>query len=212
VLIVVLLLATLTALAWPGFSQARRSEELGESARRVKTLVQMCRARAMNESRRYRVTIRTDGSLKITRQRDPILAPHEYYRFRDSWANMPFLLEHVWVAAVLPLPEGPPPILVEDELVEFEDFDDEEPIAVAELEYELELDFEPDGTGSSALWVLRDEDGRGLEMTLDGRLGRIRSEPVERLDPDNVERPEPLEDRDEDQEYEEDQGELEERR
>jgi len=210
VVIVLLLLGLLAAFTWPEFGQARRSEELHESARRMKTLVQMCRARAMNESRRYRVTFRLDGTLKVTRQRDPILAPHEYFKFREPWASMAFLLEHVWIEAVLPLPEGPPPMLVEDELIEFEEFE-EEPIAVTELEREFELNFEPDGTSDSARWVLRGEDGRGVEMTLDGRLGRVQIAPVERLLLDAVERPEALDYEDEDDEYEEDLEPLEER-
>lgn len=212
VLIVVMLVGIVAAIALPDFLQGRRAEELDESARRVNTLAQMCRAQAMNGSRRYRLTIRRDGSLRVTRQRDPIFAPHEYYRFREPWANMAFLLEHVWIESVLPLPEGPPPILIEDELVDFDDYDDQEPIPVTDFESDLELTFEPDGTSNSVLWVLRDEDGRGLEMTLDGRLGRIRTQPVERLEPDSVERPAPLQDEDEELEFEEEQPELEERR
>ncbi len=211
-LLVVVLLAMLAAFAWPQFGQARSSEELGESGRRMKTLVSMCRARAMSESRRYRVTFRLDGSIKVTRQRDPILAPHQYFKFREPWANMPFLLERVWVEALMPLPEGPPPLLVEDDFIGFDEFDEyyeQGPIPVMELEREFELDFEPDGTSSSARWVLRTEDGRGLEMTLDGRVGRMEIKPVEQLDPDAVERPEPLEE--DEEEYEEDQEPLEER-
>jgi hypothetical protein len=210
VLLVIVLLGVLAAVTWPEFRRAHRSEELDESVRRLKTLFHMCRARAMNDSRRYRVTFREDGSLRVTRQRDPILAPHEYYRFRDRWANLAFLQEHVWVEAVLPLPEGPPPLLVDDELIEFEEFD-EEPIPVAELEGPVDLDFAPDGTSDSLRWILRDEDGRGVQITLDGRVGRIALEPAERLDPDQVERPEPLEE-DEDEQYEEDLEPLEERR
>jgi hypothetical protein len=213
-LLVIVLLATLAAFAWPQFGQARTSEELGESARRMKTLVSMCRARAMSESRRYRVTFRLDGSVKVTRQRDPLLAPHQYFKFREPWASLPFLLEHVWVEAIEPLPEGPPPLLVEDDFIGFDEYNEyyeEGPIPVAELEREIELDFEPDGTSNSARWVLRTEDGRGLEMTLDGRLGRVEIKSVERLDPDMVERPEPIEEDEEEDEYEEDQEPLEER-
>jgi prepilin-type N-terminal cleavage/methylation domain-containing protein len=209
VLLVVALLTLLAAFTWPAFTQAGRAEELDESARRVKTLIQMCRAQGMNETRRYRLTFRLDGTLKLTRQRDPLLAPHEYHKFREPWANMAFLLPHVWVEAVLPLPEGPPPLLVEDEVFEFEEFE-EELIPVAEWEREIEINFEPDGTSNSARWVLRDESGRGLEMTLDGRLGRVDLVPVEKKDPGSLERPEPLE-RDEDEEFEEDLPELEER-
>jgi type II secretion system protein H len=208
VLVVIALLAMVAAITWPDFGQARRSEELDESARRLKTLVQMCRARAMNEARRYRLAFREDGTIKVTRQRDPILAPHEYFRFRDSWANKSFLLEHVWIESLLPLPEGPPPLELEDELLEFDEFEDE-PIPVTDLEYPYELNFEPDGISNSLRWILRDRDGRGLEMTLDGRLGRVRLESVERLS-DEPERPQRLEE-DEDDEFEEEQPELEER-
>jgi hypothetical protein len=213
VLLVAVLLAVLAALAWPEFGQARSSEQLAESGRRMKTLVSMCRARAMSEARRYRVTFRLDGSVKVTRQRDPVLAPHQYFKFREPWANLPFLLERVWVEAIMPLPEGPPPLLVEDDFIGFDEFDEyyeQGPIPMMELEREFELNLEPDGTSNSARWVLRTEDGRGLEMTLDGRLGRVEIKPAERLDPEMVERPEPLEDEQED-EYEEDQEPLEER-
>jgi hypothetical protein len=207
VLMIVALLALVAAITWPDFGQARRSEELDESARRMKTLVQMCRAQAMNEARRYRLTFREDGTIKVTRQRDPILAPHEYFRFRDPWAKVAFLLEHVWVEALLPLPEGPPPMELKDELLEFDEFEGE-PIPVSELEHACELNFEPDGISNSLRWILRDSDGRGLEMTLDGRLGRVRVERVEKLG-DQPEQPEPLDD--ENKEFEEDQPKLEER-
>ena len=210
VLLVIVLLAMLAAFAWPQFSRAREAEELAESARRTKTLIQFCRARAMNESRRYRITFRPDGTLNVRRQRDPLYAPHEFHKFREPWASMPAVLERVWIEAVLPLPEGPPPIDVEDELVEFEEYEDEKLMPVADLEREIELNFEPDGTSSSIRWVLRDEDGRGLEMLLDGRLGRVTVEPVERKDVDHLERPEPLEEND-DEMYDEDLEPLEER-
>jgi type II secretory pathway pseudopilin PulG len=209
VLLVIAILMMLAAFSWPLFSTAREAEELIESARRTRTLIQMCRARAMNESRRYRITFQLDGTLVVRRQRDPLYAPHEYYKFRESWATSPALLERVWVESLLPLPDGPPPIDVEDDLVEFEEFD-EEFFAITDLDRDYELDFEPDGTSGSACWVLRAVDGRGIEMTLDGRLGRVTIEPVERLEADSVERPDPV-DVDEDEQWEDELEVLEER-
>jgi len=208
-MLVVTLLALLAAFTWPQFGQAGRGAQLGESAGRIKALMQMGRARAMNEARRYRVSFRLDGTLEVTRQRDPLLAPHEFYRFRQPWAAGPFLLEDVWIESLLPLPEGPPPLIVEDETVAVNDEFDEEPIPIAEFERPFELNFEPDGTSNSARWVLRSGAGPGLQMTLDGRLGRLTVEPVARLDPELVERPEPLEE-DEEVVYEEDLEPLEE--
>ena len=197
-LIVVLLLGVLAAFTWPEFSRTQRAEELDESARRVRALMQMCRARAMNDARRYQVIFRLDGSICVKRQRDPLLAPHEHYRFRESWATTPCLLEHVWVEAIVSLPEGPPPLLIEDDRIEFQDEEDDpslEPVPIADFEQEVVVSFEPDGVSNSLRWVLRDYDGRGLEMTLDGRLGRVTIAPLPRLEPEAVRRPEPLEQR-----------------
>lgn len=210
ILIVIALLGILVAMVWPDFAQARKSEELDESVRRMKTLVQMCRARSMNEARRYRIELLQDGDVRVTRQRDPLYAPHQYVKFREQWVKMAFLLESVWVESVLPLPEGPPPIDVEDDLIEFDEFE-EEPTPIEEFDHALAINFETDGTGSSARWILREAGGRGVQMTLDGRLGRVYVETVAREDPDGLDRPEPL-DLDEDEiEFEEDLEVLEER-
>ena len=208
VMLVVGILALVAAITWPDFHQAQRSEELDESARRMKTLIQMCRAQAMNETRRYRLLFYEDGAIDLKRQRDPILAPQEYFRFREPWANISILMDRVWVESIKPLPEGPPPMDIEDDLIEFEDDYDDEPIEINDLEAPFSLDFEPDGLSPCLKWTLRDESGRGILMTLDGRLGRVSIEPVERLD-DEPRRPDPLERDEDDLEFEQDQAELE---
>ena len=209
-LVVIVLLGVLASFMWPDFETATRGEQLDESAQRLKSLIGMCRAQAMNEARVYRVTFRLDGRVKLTRQLDAILAPQEFYRVREIWASTQILMDDVWVEAVLPLPDGPVPIIIEDELIEFDDMDDE-PIAVQQLDAEVQIDFHPDGSSDSVKWVLRDVRGRGIEMTLDGRLGRVDLVPVDPLLEDEVERPELLED-DEEEEVEPDRDELERRR
>lgn len=191
VVIVIALLGVLAALVWPDLSSWQGSAQLEESGSRLKALVGMCRAQSMLEARRYRLRFRVDGSLRLSRQLDPILAPQTFVKVRDTWTRQPFLLEDVWVEAVLPLPEGPPPIEVEDELIEFDEFS-EEPIPVTELEQAVDVYFEPDGVSGSARWILRSTDGRGLRMTLDGRLGRVVIEPAERVERESLERPDPL--------------------
>jgi hypothetical protein len=166
----------------------QHSERLTESAGRLESLIAMCRAQAMNESRRYRITIYPDGLMDVRRQLDPLTAPHEYVLLDEGWGQMKFLLDDVWVESLLPLPHGPPPILVEDDNIEFTTFD-ETPTPVQDLEAPYPLDFEPNGSSASLRWVLRDADGRGLRMTLDGRLGRIERSDVERLEEADVERP-----------------------
>lgn len=198
-LLTISLISLLAFFLWPDFSGTQRSAQLEESARRMKALVAMCRAEAMNNACTYRVIIRQDGTLRVRRQADPIRAPEEFRPVRSDWGQRAFLLDDVWVESVVPLPEGPPPIILEDdELTAYEDrgydFDPElEPIAVGELELPLVIEFRPDGTSDSLRWILRDALGRGVQLTLDGRLGRVATELVDALDPEYVERPDPVE-------------------
>jgi prepilin-type N-terminal cleavage/methylation domain-containing protein len=189
-LLVVSLLALLALLSWPDFESAAQSEQLAESARRIRALVAMCRAEAMNEARRVRITIRLDGSLKLRQQLDPVRWPQVYIPIQKDWARVPALLEDVWVEAVALLPDGPPPVLVEDEIRQFEDMEEQfEPVPIEQFERPIDVVFQPDGTSTSLRFVLRDTTGRGLVLTLDGRVGRLAVEWVPRLDPQEVERP-----------------------
>lgn len=173
-LLVVMLVGVLAYFAWPDFTGQSRREQLVESERRMKALVAMCRAEAMNQARQYRITFRTDGRVDVTRQRDPLVAPHEFVAILEDWANTRFLLDGVWVAALQPLRDGPAPILIEDDNIEFTELEDD-PTDIAEIEASYELTFQPDGQSSSMRWVLRDTGGHGVLMTLDGRLGRVES-------------------------------------
>lgn len=189
VLLVLLLIGILAAVVWPDFSAASRSEQLFESSRRLKGLVAMCRAQAMNESRRYRIYFQPDGTVAVGRQLDPITAPEQYVAMTEPWARMNFLLDNVWIHAILPLPDGPAPILVDDKKIQFTQDLLGIPKPIASLETPALLDFEPDGSSDSALWELRDVQGRGLKMTLDGRLGRMAIEPLAVLSPDELRKP-----------------------
>lgn len=189
VLLVIVLLAALVGLAWPSLASATKRGQIDESARRMKSLVSMLRASSMNEARRHRLTIRQDGSVAIRRQFDAIRAPHIFTPVRELWAQTPPLLEEVWVDEIVPLPDGPPPIVVEDALVEFTD-DLADPLSLSEVGREVDVNFEPDGVSNSLRWVLRDSAGRGIQMTLDGRLGRITMESLAAVE--GIQRPRPL--------------------
>ena len=191
-LLVVSLIGILAAFAWPDFTAVSEAEHLKESARRMQALITMCRAEAMNESRRYRVEIEIDGSVRAERQLDPLLAPHIYDKVRAGWARTAVLLNDVWVAAVQPLPEGPPPIMIVDEQLDFPEME-VDPLPIEEFDEPIVLDFEPDGACISLRWVLRDERGHGLLLTLDGRLGRVLIEDWEFVSPSDLVRPDPVE-------------------
>lgn len=190
VLLVIVLIGLLAAFLWPDFETFLRGEELDESVARVKALVGMCRAQAMNESRRYRITFKEDGTMRLTRQKDPLTAPQEYVIVGDGWAKTPWLLDNVWVEALMPLPDGPPPLRVEDDAIEFTEIE-AKPEA---LESAFDLDFEIDGSSNSVRWVMRDARGKGRELTLDGRLGRIGVVEVEPIEAVQATKPKPVAD------------------
>lgn len=187
VLLVVVLLALLAAIVWPDFGALGASDRIDESAQRQKALIAMCRAQAMNETRCYRITLKPDGSLELSRQKDPLTAPETYVLVGDGWAEVEWLLPDVWVDAVLPLPYGPPPLNVQDEKFQLSD----EELKPARLEQAFHLDFESDGSSTSALWVLRDKRGQGRQVLLDGRLGRVEVSQLDPLPEDEVSRPAP---------------------
>lgn len=199
VLLVIVLVAILAASAWPDFFESKRSSRLDESARRVKAAISMARAHAMNDARQYRLSFRADGSLRLSRQRDALAAPDEFLRVQESWTAQALLLPDVWVDELQPLPSGPPPIDVSDDTIEFELLNDD-PQPITSLSEPHHLVFRPDGQSNSARWTLRDTYGRGLLLTLDGRLGRLTIEPVERVPRDEVRRPPALKDELEDEE------------
>jgi prepilin-type N-terminal cleavage/methylation domain-containing protein len=172
VLMVIAILAVLVAFAWPDFAAASAGEQLKESAQRMRALIAMCRAEAMNETVCYRIKFRLDGGVRVHRQADALKAPQLYITPRTDWARQDLLLEDVWVEAVQELPEGPPPIQIIDEQLEFPEMA-VEPQRIEEFDQPCEINFEPSGNCNSLRWVLRDTRGQGLLMTLDGRLGRV---------------------------------------
>jgi Tfp pilus assembly protein FimT len=189
-LLVISILAMLAVFTWPTFEATAQHEQLSESVRRLKTLVAMCRAEAMSDMRCYRITFRQDGSMKLRQQLDPIAHPEVFIPVQKDWANLAFLLEDVWIESICPLPDGPPPVQVQDELMVFEDMQrDFEPIEIEKFDHPIDITFSPDGTSKSLRWTMRDQTGRAFQMTLDGRLGRVAIEDVASLKPDDVERP-----------------------
>lgn len=188
VLMVIVILGLIIGLTMPDLFSAERAEQMPESAASMKSLVAMCRAQSMYESRRHRLRIGLDGSVEVHRQRDALEAPNEWVDVDAGWRQPSFLAPRVWVERVLAMPQGPPPILVEDDAIQFTQID-EEPALVQDLEAPVDVYFEPDGTAGSLRFFLRDLDGRGIQMTLDGRLGRVETVSAASIPVGDVKRP-----------------------
>ncbi|MEW6250314.1 MAG: prepilin-type N-terminal cleavage/methylation domain-containing protein, partial [Planctomycetota bacterium] len=191
-LIVIFVLGIIAVFAWPEFGEVARAENLRESARRVQTLIAMSRAEAMRDTVRFRMRIRQDGALAVQEQAQPLRAPHLYISPRRPWARTDVLLPDVWIEGVQVLPEGPAPIQIIDDELQFPEMDFE-PVRVEDLEQPLDVTFDPSGTSNSVRLILRDTRGRGLLLTLDGRLGACKVEDWPAVSADEARRPEPLE-------------------
>jgi prepilin-type N-terminal cleavage/methylation domain-containing protein len=190
-LLVIAVLGMMLAFAWPNLSGTTHAEQLSESTKRMETLVAMCRAEAMNEGRHYRIVFRADGSVRAKCQLDPLKAPHIYIPAYGGWTRTEVLLDNVWVAAVQMLPDGPAPIMIVDEHLQFPNMEID-PTPIEDFEQPPAIEFQPDGACDSVRWVLRDDRGDGRLMTLDGRLGRVTVEEFAALRPEGVRRPPPL--------------------
>lgn len=177
VILVVFIFGILLMLVMPNLDPAARTEQLEETVRRMKSLVALCRAQAMNDSLVYRITFELDGTVSVQRQLDPLTAPDQFIDTPPNWSDLDYVLQDVWVAELQELPDGPAPILVQDDEIQFDPNLILEPVPIAQVEKALTLDFDPDGSCPSFRWILRDKRGRGVMMTLDGRLGRIAVEP-----------------------------------
>lgn len=188
--LVIVLVGVLAVFVIPELSGVSRAEHLHDSAQRLRALVCMCRAEAMNQTRIYQMRIRPDGTVRVLTQADPLRAPHLYITPRVDWVQTELLHENVWIEAVQVMPGGPPPIRVINDKLEFPQTVIE-PVPIAEYAAPLEFNFEPAGVSDSLRLVLRDITGEALLVTLDGRLGRVTIEAWPAIPPSEVERPAP---------------------
>lgn len=190
VLLVIALLGVVAAYALPSFFGSAQREQLDESARRFKASFAMCRAEAMNEARIYRIQILPDGRMRVQRQVDPLYAPQYFNPVQSDWSATNILLDDVWVESVQLLPDGPAPILIVDENLEVAD-QEVDLTSISDFEDPIDLDIAPDGSCPSFRCVLRDVEGYGVMLSLDGRLGRLTIDSAESITKDDVLRPEP---------------------
>lgn len=192
-LLVIALLALLASMVWPDFVVSSDYERLDESARRMRSLISMCRAEAMFQSRVMRIGFRTDGSLRIDAQIDPIYAPDFFTPVNEPWARQEVLLEGVWVNALHLLPDGPAPLNIDnnDQLEVIEELV-KEPLPIESFASTQWIRFSPDGSAESAKWILRDKFGRAIRLIFDGRMGRVTSETLDPQTLDEAIQPVPL--------------------
>ncbi len=196
-LLVVALLGVLVLTTVPRLEGFSLSQQLPEAVKRQRAIIAMARAEAMNSGHRYQMLFRRDGEIEVRRQVDPIDAPDMFVPVREPWATYAGVFQDVWVDEFIELPDGPPPLESDEDDEVYEEWDDEEvlaePTPIIELLDPLIVEFTPTGTSNSLRWTLRNTRGIGVELTLDGRLGRLHvNEQIASLDESEVFRPDPI--------------------
>jgi prepilin-type N-terminal cleavage/methylation domain-containing protein len=174
-LLVIGLLAALTAFVLPPVLRDIKDARLPESAKQIRSLVRLTRARAMYDGKRYRLRFLEEGEEEqiedvrvdprqplIEREDDPIREPGVFNPVKASWAHNDVLLDGI---RCIEIRLGKPTL---EKLVE-EDTDEQERL-VEELGDDVDeirppLYFEPDGTTEWCVFVVTNapEDAGELE-------------------------------------------------
>ncbi|MDM8008263.1 MAG: prepilin-type N-terminal cleavage/methylation domain-containing protein [Phycisphaerae bacterium] len=120
VLLVIALMGLLMALVYPSFDSDRRHRSLTESAERLRALIEMAHAKAMQEGIRYRISFpgtpdpndpdaETEVDIPfetlqpdVVRQVDPQGNPEAYGGFDADWKSQPILQAGTRCVSVLP--------------------------------------------------------------------------------------------------------------
>lgn len=191
VVLVIGLIAVLSALILPDLVTNLERRRLPESAEQMRALITLTRSQAMFDGLRYRIRFPTEEELDeeeddrqplIEREDDPLQEPEVYNPVAEPWVYGETLLRDVWCAQVRlekptleRLREGMKEEDVSERLAaRFEDEDPNYPSLV----------IEPDGTSEWATFVLTnvsreltieeiEEDDPVIEVILDGETGLI---------------------------------------
>jgi len=192
IILVIVLMGLLVAFTFPNLAGDLKRRSLVESADRLRSLIVMTHAHAMQDGRSYRIQFpgtpdpndpRAEQDVDVPsitmqpivdRQVDPAGNPHLYGEFEAGWKELPVLQEGTRCVAVLPgmpnfeiNPHSPiaGPSITEDEKTVF-----------------VPLKLNPDGTADWVTFVLTDlppdieleerHVGRIINVIVDGRTGQ----------------------------------------
>lgn len=188
VILVMGILAAITAMVVPNFYAEYRAAELPGSARQFRSLLTLVAARAALDGRRYRVRfpmedeedpLGGDSQPLVEREDDPFKEPEIFNLVTEPWAVGHTLLGDVWCIEVRP---GRPTV----ELLEERRSRIEEALEEAREEFEPErppVEFESDSTTGWVTFVLTDaprgididslDDYGAIEVIQEGETGLI---------------------------------------
>lgn len=187
-LLVMGILAAITALVLPNFYAEYRAAELPGSAKQFRSLLTLVSARAALDGKRYRIRFPMEGEEDplggdtqplVEREDDPFEEPEIFNLVTDSWAIGQTLLGDTWCIEVRP---GRPTV----ELLDKRRSRIEEALDEAQEEFEPErppVVFETDSTTGWVTFVFTDaprgidvediEDRRAIEVIVEAETGLI---------------------------------------
>ena len=197
VLLVIGLLAILAATVVPNLLGSLIAQRLPKSAKQMRSLVQLTRANAMLDGKRYRIRFPREDELDgegtdvqpiVECEEEPFREPGVYEMVTGVWAQGETVLEGVWCARVR---LGKPTVEqllenIDDVTAELDEEEKEDDVFYQEFIEEFEEEYpplviEPDGTSEWATFVMieapRDteeddlEDCKRIEVIYDGLTG-----------------------------------------
>ncbi len=170
ILLVIGLLAILTATVVPNLLGQLTGQRLPKSAKQMRALTQLTRANAMLDGKRYRLRFPREDELDsegtdvqpiVEWEEEPFLAPGVYVPVEAAWARGETLLKRCWCVRVR---LGKPTIEqllrhLDDVTAELDEEEKEEDVFYQEFIEEFEeeyppLVFEPDGTSEWATFII----------------------------------------------------------
>lgn len=190
ILLVIGILATLAALVLPNLLKDLERARLPESARQLRSLVQVTRAHAMYDGKRYRVRFPEDNEIDdeggnrqplVEREDDPLLEPGVFRRVQSVWTQGDTLLRGI---RCLEVRLGKPTVeeLMSGDTTQHDQLVEELGSDANEIRPPLYI--EPDGTSEWATMVVTnappdagdradelDEQYEQIEVILDGFTG-----------------------------------------
>ena len=191
IILVLGIVMTITALALPNFIDEIRRNDLGGSARQLRSLLTLVAANASFDGTRYRLRfpeedeedpLGGDQQPRVEREDDPLEEPEVFNLVTAPWAVGTTLLRDIWCAEVrLGRPTATELLELDQMRSEIEDALEE---ALEEFSPHLRpVIFEPDGASEWATFVLTDaprnveldelEDYNRIEVIFEGATGMV---------------------------------------
>ncbi len=178
VLLVLAILAVLAGLAWPAVLRFSDEQSIKDAAERVRSELDRTRFRSIDTGLTYQFRYEPNGRrfLAVPAEHDVIHAAS--VNTTGSTSNLPAHSGQIAEGLTFVMLPGMPPaaeMLPADWLAGLPDG-----VLLGQAQWSLPIYYRPDGTGTTAGFRVRDDDGRFIELTVRELTGMATAGPLRR--------------------------------